>query len=435
MPGGRAPLAPGQTGAVTCSPRNGRFRAKARLRLYDGSYVYVSGTGATEQAARAACEQAAQDRLGGAAGIADLRPDSLMGTAAREFIDQCRVEQTWPRPPRKAQTVDRYEKSYRAWAHPWLGRLRLCELSVAVCQWWVNQITAENMAKTGNVRAVQHAMIVVTLICQRAVQRGAIPANPMLVITRPRGEPTRPRALDVRTVGLLRAAVRQQQIDRAGRPGPAPTGDLVCLVDVLLGTGLRIGEALALRWTDVLVPADDGKLLIDVSATMAFVTGVGEVRQKTPKTASSDRAIVVPPFVVDALTAHKPWDASPDDYVFAAQRRRKPGTDELSEPKPRSSSNIRSSLRAALEAASLEGEGIHPHRLRKTAATFVARSRSLADAGTLLGHKVATGVTVDHYVERLRTAPDVSDVLQALIEASEREVPLPDVRRPSSGVG
>jgi integrase len=111
--------------------------------------------------------------------------------------------------------------------------------------------------------------------------------------------------------------------------------------------------------------------------------------------------------------------------VFPAQRRRKKGSHELSEPKPRSGTNVRASLRAALAPHGLDDAGIHPHPLRKTAATFVAQSRSLAEAGALLGHKVGSGVTVDHYVERLRTAPDVSDVLQAMIEASERAVPLP----------
>jgi integrase len=423
--GGRAPLQPGQAGTTTFSVRGTKVRAKAKVRLFDGSYAWVSASGDNEKSARIACERAVEGRLGSALGDASLGPDTLLGVAARQFIDQCRIEQTWPRPPRKAQTVDRYEKSYKNWIHPYLGKLRLRELSTGACQRWVNQITQVNLSRTGPVRSVEHAVVVMPLICARAVQHGAIATNPMLGVGRPRGEKKAPRALDVETVGRLRAAVRLYEIDRKGKQGPGPKGDLPCLVDLLLGTGLRIGEALALRWQDVLVPAENGRYAVDVSATMSFVDGVGEIRQNTPKTASSDRVVILPPFVVEALRGYRPEDAGPGDFVFPAQRRRKKGSHELSEPKPRPGTNVRASLRAALALHGLDDAGIHPHRLRKTAATFVARSRSLAEAGALLGHKVASGVTVDHYVERLRTAPDVSDVLQAMIEASERLVPLP----------
>jgi hypothetical protein len=129
--GGRRPLDPGQTGAFAYVTRGSKVRATARLRLLDGVYAWVSGSPPTERAAREACEQAATDRLGGAPGSADLRPHDRVGLAARQFIDQCRVEQSWPRPPRRAETVDSYEKSYKNWVHPWPGNLRLRGLSTA----------------------------------------------------------------------------------------------------------------------------------------------------------------------------------------------------------------------------------------------------------------------------------------------------------------
>ncbi|MFJ1510304.1 tyrosine-type recombinase/integrase [Cellulosimicrobium funkei] len=401
-----------------------------KLRLVDGTYTWVSASGDSKKAAKIACERAAEQRLA-VPGDSIVGPNTRLGVVARQFIDQCRVEQTWPQPPRKAQTVDLYEKSYRNWVHPYLGSLRMRELSTAACQRWVNEITKINLEKSGNVRVVGNAVVVMSLICERAVQHEAMASNPMLGVGRPRTKRTAPRALDVETVGLLRAAVRQHEIDRAGRRGPRPIGDLPCLVDVLLGTGLRIGEALALRWKDVLIPAGEGKFAVDVAATMTFVEGVGDVRQTIPKTAASDRAIVVPPFVVEALTAYRPEDAGPDDYVFAARWRRKDRAGELAESKPRSAPNVRASLRRALDARGLDEAGIRPHRLRKTVATYVARSRSITEAAALLRHRIASSVTVDHYIERLRIAPDVSDVLETLIEASEREVPLPlPVRAP-----
>lgn len=81
---------------------------------------------------------------------------------------------------------------------------------------------------------------------------------------------------------------------------------------------------------------------------------------------------------------------------------------------------MRRTLREALDAAGMSGE-IHPHLLRATVATFVARRMSVADAAALLGHKIDVGVTVRHYIERLTLAPDTSAVLQAFIELGAAE--------------
>lgn len=93
-------LKPGQSGKPSFQARGDRVRARARLRLFDGSYVQASGTGANEREARLACEEDIRTRLAAAPGDSELRPDDLVRKAARLFIDQCRIEETWPNPPR-----------------------------------------------------------------------------------------------------------------------------------------------------------------------------------------------------------------------------------------------------------------------------------------------------------------------------------------------
>jgi len=46
----------------------------------------------------------------------------------------------------------------------------------------------------------------------------------------------------------------------------------------------------------------------------------------------------------------------------------------------------------------------------------------VAEAAALLGHRVGAGVTVRHYIERLRLAPDTSAVLQEMVEIGEAEL-------------
>ncbi len=65
-----------------------------------------------------------------------------------------------------------------------------------------------------------------------------------------------------------------------------------------VGTGMRKGELLALRWPDVDLEA--GTLTVNQTLQAAF----GELHFKEPKTAKSRRRITLPALVVDALRAH-----------------------------------------------------------------------------------------------------------------------------------
>lgn len=135
-----------------------------------------------------------------------------------------------------------------------------------------------------------------------------------------------------------------------------------------------------------------------------------------PKTDAGKRTIIIPKFTVESLEAIQPPVTRPDMPVFPSRQFR----DGRASMKPQTPHNVRRTLRAALELAQMTGE-VHPHLLRSTVATFVARERGMADAAALLGHKVNGGVTARHYIERLRLAPDTSAVLQAMVEIGEEE--------------
>ena len=57
----------------------------------------------------------------------------------------------------------------------------------------------------------------------------------------------------------------------------------------MIGTGVRIGEALAVDWSEVDLSAGT----VDVSHTLIRVTGVGLVRKAT-KTETGERLLVLP---------------------------------------------------------------------------------------------------------------------------------------------
>lgn len=146
------------------------------------------------------------------------------------------------------------------------------------------------------------------------------------------------------------------------------------IIEVLLGTALRIGECLALRVCDV----DDGPhgMAISVTGTVVLRTGSGAVRQDHPKTEHSSRRIAVPDFAA-AVIAH----GSPASRPATRNGRSSPvarvslsGRSTCDEPSARS-----------LSLADLAGEGITLCWYRRTGATVIARGASADAAATFLG--------------------------------------------------
>lgn len=167
---------------------------------------------------------------------------------------------------------------------------------------------------------------------------------------------------------------------------------------VLLATGLRIGEALALRARDVDLAADTPTLT--VAGTVVPGSAKGLVWQPEPKTAAGHRTIALPPTAVGALreALDQPLPRDGLHLVFPGVRGqlRQPGA-------------VRTALKVTFEAAGLDPRGSHV--FRRTAATKVAREMGLEAAASLLG-QVGTQTVRRHYVEQSHIAPDVRHVLE-----------------------
>ena len=69
---------------------------------------------------------------------------------------------------------------------------------------------------------------------------------------------------------------------------------------LLIGTGLRIGEALGLQWKDI----DESSQTLRIVRTIKKVTGFGLIYQN-PKTDKSRRIIYPPNVVLKALNRHR----------------------------------------------------------------------------------------------------------------------------------
>ena len=419
---GKQKLQPGEHGEIFLQETGpNAWRGRTRLCLWDGTETWVSRNASTDDAARLKVQKGVVERLSAARGSDDLKPTSKVGLACRQWVAEMRVRSEWPRPPIRPQTVDEYERLLGNHVVSTLGKRRLNELTPALCQAFVDGIV--KLGKSTERQAKGQEMVTTTLqvrsalcmVLDRAVVHDAIRDNPMRKTIAPARKKPNPKAMTVTDVYRLRTAVRAWEKDREGRPGPKPTGQLPAAIDVMLGTGMRIGEVMALRWGEVNL-STDGLPTIAVEATLTDVKGQGTVRQPKPKTDAGERIIIIPPFVVESLEHIRPAVTSAEMPVFPSRRFK----DEREVPKEQTTANMRRTLRSALALAKMTGE-VHPHLLRSTAATYVARRMRTADAAALLGHKVDAGITGEYYIERLRLAPDTSAVLQEMVDIGKEE--------------
>ncbi len=195
---------------------------------------------------------------------------------------------------------------------------------------------------------------------------------------------TCPAQLDHKPGVALTASQAQRLLE-------ASAGDrLHALWAVMLGVGLRPGEAMALTWPCVDLDSDPGVLHV----RHYLRRGSDGVFLGAPKTAQSARSLDMPTFVSDALRAHSEGCETPPegvwrDLVFHTGA----GT-------PHGHRNLRRALRRLCEDADLPVLTLYD--LRRTAGSL------LVDAGVhlecvadLLGHS-SVATTRRHYVRAVR---------------------------------
>jgi integrase len=176
----------------------------------------------------------------------------------------------------------------------------------------------------------------------------------------------------------------------------ARQADLPELVRFLLGTGCRIGEALALTWPNV----DLERHLINIDTTLIRVKGQG-LLIKRPKTKSSIRVLRVPLWLVAILRDRRARDPESQGAVFpdSVGGHRDPNNVERDHRRVRGGTPF---------------EWVVPHTYRKTVATMLDRqglsARTIADQ---LGH-ARISMTQDVYMGRRAVDQAAAAVLEGI---------------------
>ncbi len=186
------------------------------------------------------------------------------------------------------KTLERYREIVDKHLVPNLGALPLGKLQPMHIQNYYTQALASGRCdgKGGLApQTVRHHDRVLNVALKRARSLRLIPGNPVDVVKRPMVERREVEVMDSdASAKLLRTA-----------------GDtrLHTPIFLALATGIRRGELLALRWSDI----DTEKRTLTVNQSLEQ-TKAG-LRFKAPKTKRSRRTIALSPSVVEVLQAHK----------------------------------------------------------------------------------------------------------------------------------
>ena len=145
-----------------------------------------------------------------------------------------------------------------------------------------------------------------------------------------------------------------------------------------LATGLRRGELLGLKWTDIDFNANSIYIQRQITRTD------GEVKESPLKTKNAYRQIIVPPEVTEILKQKKDRENGFSEYVFSSPT-----------GGPISPDSVLKMLHRVLKRAGLEK--VRFHALRHTFATMALQNGvDVKTLSGLLGHYSA-GFTLDTY--------------------------------------
>lgn len=390
---GRPPLEPGTPGSITVEelgPK--RFRARCRFRDMDGVTRPVEARGTSKQDARGNLNKALKKRKRTGAET-EITPESyIRDVVALWWASLERKVAAGKRSPGTARTYRSYVDSL---VLPRLGNLRVREVTVgrvdAVLQ---SAVTEKGASAAKTVRAI------ISNVMALAARHDAIDANPTREaesIEQPDKDPV--RALTIAEVAVMRGKIRHDKRSRER--------DLADLVDMMLATGLRIGEVCAITWDSL----DLVNRTLEVRAVVVRVDGEGLIIKKHPTSKTRHRTLLLPRWAVSMLMNRQlNQETNRWDVVFTSPR------GMLRDP-----SNTSADLKEILlkEIKDAGGKVLFPpmpnvtsHVLgRKTVLTLMnLAGLPASNAADQAGH-AKVSMTQDHYFARKTLDTGAADVL------------------------
>ena len=284
----------------------------------------------------------------------------------------------------KPKSFEKYEGIYRNYIKDSeLGKIKLKDLRATHIQRYYNKL--QDTKPISTIKGINTRL---KPCLGEAEKQGYIQKNYCKMVTLPKDN-------NKKTIQVL--TQQQQKLFIEAIKGHK----LEVLFLIALGTGLRLGELLGLKWSDI----DFNTGILTVNRTLSRVknqtTGKYEIIEQTPKTKNSNRTIPIPNDILNKLKEHKKNQSKQrlfvgegyinNNYVF---------TDDIGNPiddkKP--GRNLKSTL------TKLNIEPIKFHALRHTYATRLFEANvPPKTVQVLMGH-YDISITMDIYTHVMEDA-------------------------------
>lgn len=403
----RQKLVVGTYGDINCTKRaNGTWLARARYCDVDGVVREYRKSGETKNKARANLKAFFVEHTG-TFGDGAIAPDDTV----QELLDLwfAKMEKADGGP--NSETLERYRYHMR-WVldsdkteHP-LGAYQLRHIRPVIIQ-----AALDSAGVSADMRKRIRSVLVRAF--NMAIFHEALNGNPATAVPSVPVPKVKKKPVAVKDLDAVRAAIREWA-NAERRNGPKSV-DLPDIVDMLIATGMRIGELLALRWSDIELTAPPERR--DDETWFPWLMVNGQITSKGKrvdygKTHAAIRPIALPDWAVALLRRRKVAQPPNDlDAVFVSRN----GTWHFP-------GNVQSRLwhiRQLDEYADIAAlRDVSPHSFRRTVATEIDEVYDAEAAKDQLGHTSKT-VTERHYINRRLVVPDYRAATERLAPRSD----------------
>ncbi len=284
----------------------------------------------------------------------------------------------------KGSSYDRLEATMQNQILPFFGQLRLDELNPACVQDWI-----DDLAETYSYSTLTKAFQSLNAVIDYAVLHDLLPVNNI----RDRTVLPRNNGRNLRDIVTFTPAECERIIKASYEKNDCGESDpLAPLLPFLLNTGLRIGEALALRWSDI----DQKHQFVRIRKNIKSVrnrSGKADephyltIEQNSVKTKTSDRIVHLNHAAMQALAAL-----------------RKRGDSDLVFPNRHgafcSYASIRRMMQRIFRIAQVPVRGFHAFR-HTFATNLFAQGVEVKTVSSILGHS-SVKITYDIYIHSIQ---------------------------------
>jgi integrase len=400
-------------GAGTIYPRkDGRYEGAAWVQTLDGNRTRIRVYGRTWEETNKTLIKAVAEHQNGPGAPTDKRS---LATYLEHWITTVAPHRVRP------NTLANYRQAIEQHIIPALGNKKLAKLTAKDIRTWLDRIAGQCRCCTQHIdakrtpdkqrccatgdcckllpapRRLQYYHGVLTSALAHAVGEDMIPRNVAKQVQTPTGPPRRYEPL---TLTEAHAFLKETRRFHNGE-----------LYELALRTGMRRGELLGLRWSDIDFDFDNQRLTI--RRTLQRIKGQGLVEMPT-KTDTSDRRIPLSPPCIKILKDHLRYQHAERDR--AADRWKDSGyvfTTSLGTPLD--PQHVTQNIKTLCQRAGVRA--IRFHDLRHTCATLLIETGvPLITVKELLGHaniaitaNIYTHTRLPHQADALKQLDDQLD--------------------------